>query len=56
MKLTKRGKRARALLILAGLILGVWAVLFYTSHHRVYDKCYQTPEGWACDLVGWVHN
>ena len=48
MKLTKRGKKARALLILGALILTVWAVHFLRTHHSESYKCHQTPEGRVC--------
>jgi len=48
MKLTKRGKKARALLILGALILAVWAVHFLRTHHSESYNCHQTPEGRVC--------
>jgi len=55
MKLTKRGKKARALLILGALILTVWAVQFLRTHHSESYKCHQTLEGRVC-LTHFVPN
>jgi hypothetical protein len=55
MKLTKRGKRARALLILAGLVLAGFAVHFFLTHHREEYNCHPIAEGRECSLR-WVHN
>jgi hypothetical protein len=56
MKLTKRGKRVRALVLLAGIIATGYGVKFYTTHHRVYGNCHQSAEGWACNLIKWETN
>lgn len=53
MKLTKRGKRLRALLIIAPLL---WAVWFFSTHHRVLVNCHPTIEGRVCDLGGYERN
>lgn len=55
MKLTKRGKRARALVILAGLLLAIKGINFMATHHTVNTTCQQTEIGLACDYK-WVSN
>jgi len=50
MKLTKRGKRVRALAILAGVILAIMAGQFFTTHHRINYNCHQVAEGYLCDM------
>jgi hypothetical protein len=53
--ITRRGKQARALLILAGLLLTLWGVQFVATHHRVNYNCRQVAEGLLCD-TGWEKN
>ena len=56
MKLTKRGKRVRALILLTGLLLSAYGVHFYTTHHRVYGNCEITVDGKVCELIRWEKN
>jgi len=56
MKLTRRGKQARAILLLLALIGAGWTGHYLATHHRVYGKCYQTSEGQTCPLIGYKEN
>lgn len=56
MKLTRRGKRVRALILLTALLTGAYGVHFYTTHHRVYGNCHTTVDGKVCDLIRWEKN
>lgn len=55
MKLTKRGKRVRAVGILIALALAVAGVQFFLTHHTENTTCNQTDIGLACDYI-WVKN
>ena len=55
MKLTKRGKQARALLILAGLLLTYKGAQFALTHHQITKNCRNVAEGYVCD-TGWEKN
>jgi len=55
MKLTKRGKKARALLILAGLLLTYKGAQFALTHHQIIKNCRNVAEGYVCD-TGWEKN
>jgi hypothetical protein len=50
MKLTKRGKRLRALLILIAIFVYVTLLL----SERVYGDCYQGDLGYTCTLKHWI--
>jgi hypothetical protein len=56
MKLTKRGKRLRALLILAGIVAFSYGTEWVLTHHKVYGNCRYTIEGKECDLLRWEKN
>jgi len=56
MKLTKRGKRLRALLILAGIVAFSYGTEWVLTHHKVYGNCHYTIEGKECELLRWERN
>jgi hypothetical protein len=57
MKLTKRGKQARALLILAGLILAFIVAGGYRATHYPIYKCHTDKVGETiCKLIGYEGN
>ena len=55
MKLTKRGKKIRAILILMAVIVTVKGGEFVTTHHKENYNCRQIAEGLLCDFK-WVKN
>lgn len=57
MKLTKRGKRVRAVLLLIALLLTAKSIQFLATHHREEYNCRWNYEvaGTQCDMK-WVRN
>ena len=46
-------KQLLAVLTLALVLAGG---VFLATHHAVYGKCHNTPEGRICTLIGYVSN
>lgn len=57
MKLTKRGKKARALFLLGVLVLSVRGVEFVATHHTEKGECKYSADagGMMCGII-WVKN
>lgn len=53
MKLTRRGKQARAILLLLALIGAGWTGHYLATHSPIYGTCYSTAEGQTCPLIGY---
>ena len=46
-------KQLLAVLTLAIIVAGG---IFFATHHAVYGKCHNTPDGRVCTLIGYVSN
>ena len=38
------------------LALAIAGGVFLATHHAVYGKCHQSPDGYTCTLIGYASN
>lgn len=55
MRLTKRGKRVRAIALLIAGYYAVQGGIFLATHHKEDTTCHQEAENYICDFE-WVKN
>ena len=46
----------RKITALVFILLAILAITYRATHHPIYGKCHQSPDGYTCTLIKWAGN